>query len=43
MKIEMNQVFWMIMKKANFLARFVDKDHRNRNFMVSKTALSIIL
>ena len=43
MKIEMNQAFWTIVKKATFLARFVDQDHQNRNFTVSKMALSIML
>ena len=35
--------FQMSMKKANHLARFNDYDYQTRNFMVSKTALSIIL
>ena len=43
MKIEMNQAFWTIVKKATFLAHFVDLDHQNRNFTVSKTSLSTIL
>ena len=43
MKIEMNKSFWTTVKKAIFLARFVNKNHQNRNFMVSKRAGSIIL
>ena len=39
MKIE---AFWTIVKKAIFLARFVDKDHQNRNFTLSKTIVSMI-
>ena len=34
MKIERNKAFWMIVKKATFLAGFVDYD---QNFTVSKT------
>ena len=29
MKIEMNKAFWMIVKKATFLAHFIDWDHQN--------------
>ena len=31
----------MILKKANHLARFDDWDQQNRNFMVSKTVVSM--
>ena len=31
------------MKKANFLARFVNEDHQNWNFTVSKMVVSVIL
>ena len=41
--IEMNKAFWTIVKEATFVARFVDLDHQNRNFTVSKMVVSIIL
>ena len=43
MKIEMNNAFWAIVKKATFLACFIDWDHQNQNFMVSITAVGISL
>ena len=42
MKIETNEAFWTIVKKATFLTCFVNKDHQNHNFTVSKTAIGII-
>ena len=42
MKIEKNKAFGIIMKKATFLARFVDEDRQNWNFTVSKTIVSMI-
>ena len=43
MKIEKNEAFWTNVEEGNFLHTFVDKDHQNWNFMVTKAVVSMIL